>query len=618
MTELLEYKAAAIQYEPKIGDKAENVKRQLELTSEASEEGAKLIVLPEMNQVGYCFYSRDEVRPYVEPIPGPTIDKYSGIARRYGTYIVVALPEVNPQTGNYYNAQALVGPEGLIGKYRKVHSYISEPKWAKDGDLGFPVYDTEVGKLGMLICMDQHFFESSRVLTLIGADVICFSTNWLDERGPAPVWMTRAFENGAYVVCADRWGLERGVQFTGSSCMLNPDGSIQKMKDAGNGIVYGDVDLRKARDKRFPGGQGDRIQDRRPELYAQVSLNTYLWNPLKFFGLYRNRPLPAGRRSVITVAQFKPKRLDHHGNLARIAKLVTKAKKNRSNLVVFPELSGTGADLSRKDAESTAESIDGPTIKGLTSIAKKNGLHLITTFVEREKGRLYNTAVLLGKDGPVGKYRKLHLSGSDKVWATPGDMGFPTFDIPAGRVGMLAGYDSMFPEAFRCLAADGADIIAVPSAVEFPLPIGSRGTVLPHPKPIPTGAEPLHWHLWRVRAGESCTYVAFANQIKTESGKKYFGRSGIFQPDLFAHPRKEITASSNKEEILNLRIDTTNLDSELPTNPVRAKYLLKMRQPYWYDAVVTRRSEPKPVAADSQAPIEISQTYLSGEAVDAQ
>jgi len=200
LTRLSRYKAAAIQYEPRILEKAENVKRQLQLTADAAGNGAKLIVLPEMNQVGYCYYDREEIRPYVEPIPGPTTQKYAEIARRFDTHIVVALAEVDPETDNFYNAQALIGPDGLIGKYRKVHSFISENKWAKDGDLGFPVYDTEVGRLGMLICMDQHYFETSRTLALKGADVICFSTAWLDERGPAPVWITRSFENGVYAL----------------------------------------------------------------------------------------------------------------------------------------------------------------------------------------------------------------------------------------------------------------------------------------------------------------------------------------------------------------------------------------------------------------------------------
>ncbi|HLQ06731.1 MAG TPA: nitrilase-related carbon-nitrogen hydrolase [Nitrososphaerales archaeon] len=577
-----------MQYEPKMHAKTENVRDQLRMTTEAARNGAKLIVLPEMNQASYCYYNREEIRPYVEPIPGPTTEKYEEIARKYETHIVVGLPEVGLETDNYYNAQALIGPDGLVGKYRKMHSYISEPKWAKDGDLGFRVYDTEIGRLGMLICMDQHYFESSRILSLGGADVICFSTAWLDERGPAPVWISRSFENGVYTVCADRWGLERGTQFTGGSCILNPDGSIQSLRDGGNGIVYGEIELSKARDKRFPTGCDNRFSDRRPKEYMNVSLNTYLWNPLKSFGQYNRRSLPLGRRSVVSVAQFRPEKLARDENLRKIAGIASRAAKARSDLLVLPELAATGAVFKGPvEAGSVAEATDGRTVKRLSSIAEKNKVFIVTSIVEQDGDKLYNTGLLLEGSGVVGKYRKLHLNHLDKRWATPGNLGLSTFDIPVGRIGLIVGHDSMFPETFRCLAGDGADIICVPSAVEYPAPIASAGTTIPHPKPIPTGPDPLHWHLWRVRAGESCTYVAFANQFGTETGVTFIGRSGVFQPDLFAFPRKETVASEDREEIRRLEVDTRNLKSDQPTNPVRSKYLLRMRLPYWYDPIVT-------------------------------
>jgi predicted amidohydrolase len=265
---------------------------------------------------------------------------------------------------------------------------------------------------------------------------------------------------------------------------------------------------------------------------------------------------------------------------------------------VLPELATTGAVFKNAaEAGTVAETTNGRTVKSLSSIAEKNKVSIVTSFVEQDGGKLYNTGLLLDGNGVVGKYRKLHLNHLDRRWATPGNLGLPTFDTKVGRIGLVVGYDGMFPEAFRCLAGDGADIICAPSAVEFPAPIASEGTTIPHPRPIPTGPDPLHWHLWRVRAGESCTYVAFANQFGTESGVNFIGRSGIFQPDLFAFPRKETVASENREEILTLEVDTRNLKSDQPTNPVRSKYLLRMRLPYWYDPVVMHpRKDTKSIA----------------------
>ena len=225
------------------------------------------------------------------------------------------MPEVDPATSVYYNSLALIGPAGLIGVYRKIHSYISEPRWARDGDLGFPVWDTPLGRLAGVICMDAEFFEATRIPALLGADVLLFPTNWLEEKCPSNRWMARAFENGAYFIAANRCGVERSVQFSGGSCVLDPDGAIQAYLDNGEGIVYGEVDLARARDKRWgplvkdDGGTshlepvGDRIADRRPAEYLTLVNNTYLWEPLMFHGLYDMGELPPGQLSCVGIIQ---------------------------------------------------------------------------------------------------------------------------------------------------------------------------------------------------------------------------------------------------------------------------------------------------------------------------
>src|SRR5215213_5616048 len=157
------YRVAAIQFEPRLGAKAENIMRLLELTETAARAGARVIVHPEMATTGYCWYDRDEIRPHVEPIPGPTIQAFAELARGYGCFVVVGMPEIAPRTGIFYNSAALVGPEGVVGVYRKTHSYISEPKWAKDGDFGLPVFESNIGRIAISICMDAAYPETARV-----------------------------------------------------------------------------------------------------------------------------------------------------------------------------------------------------------------------------------------------------------------------------------------------------------------------------------------------------------------------------------------------------------------------------------------------------------------------
>src|SRR5579864_1807117 len=248
---LARYRVAAIQYEPILGEKEKNVTDLLRLVEEAAQHEARLIVLPEMATTGYCWQSRAEIAPHVEPIPGPTTERFQQLATRYGCYIAVSLAEVDLTTDVYYNSMALLGPEGLVGNYRKIHSYISEPRWARDGDLGMPVWDTPLGRLAPMICMDAMYFEAARIPALHDADVLLFPTNWNDEKCPSSWWMARAFENGVYFIAANRYGSERGVQFSGGSCILNPDGSIQAYLDNGEGIVYGEVDLSRCRNKSW-------------------------------------------------------------------------------------------------------------------------------------------------------------------------------------------------------------------------------------------------------------------------------------------------------------------------------------------------------------------------------
>ena len=100
----------------------------------------QLIALPEMSTTGYCWYSREEIAPFVETIPGPTTDRFAAIAAAYQCWIVVGMAEVDARTGVYYNAAVLIGPEGVVGVHRKTHSYVSETKWAKQGAISSRLY----------------------------------------------------------------------------------------------------------------------------------------------------------------------------------------------------------------------------------------------------------------------------------------------------------------------------------------------------------------------------------------------------------------------------------------------------------------------------------------------
>ncbi|MCL5046470.1 MAG: hypothetical protein M1598_06745, partial [Actinobacteria bacterium] len=456
----MKYLAACVQYEPAIFEKEKNTAALIGFVEQAASKGARLVVMPEMATTGYCFQGRDEISAVVEPLPGRTSERFAAAARKHRLHLVLGLAEVDPGTGIYYNTAVLIGPGGeIIGKYRKTHSFIDETRWAKDGDLGIPVFETDIGRIAMLVCMDAMYFEPARVAALKGADVIALPTNWLGGQRP---WYARALENGVYLLAADRWGEERGTRFAGNSTIIDPEGKAAAKFPQGDGVILAEIDLEKARLKAYP-GIGDRLGERRPGEYHGVVINSHLWGiPTAVAGLSQ-------KESWVAVAQFEPVPGNAEANLAKMEALVDSALAEASgrgvklDLVVFPELAPTGP-VSGEEMRGLADPIPGKVTRWAADLAGRAGAYLVLGLAEAEGDRLYNSAVIAAPGEICGLYRKVHLNESDRGWATPGDLGFPTFDLPLGRAGLLIGSDLFFPESARCLAKAGCDLVCVPSA----------------------------------------------------------------------------------------------------------------------------------------------------------
>ena len=172
-----------------------------------------------------------------------------------------------------------------------------------------------------------------------------------------------------------------------------------------------------------------------------MNLNAYLWNPLDFHGLYGYDPLPPGKKSIVSVAQVNPVKGDVDANIAIIAEKAAAAAAGGSELIVFPELMLTGP-VDAAGAKQLAESAQGASVDKVIDISMKHHIYIVAGMVEKDGDALYNTAILTGPEGLAGKYRKMHLAESDKAWAAPGNLGFPHFNTPVGRVGILIGHDA--------------------------------------------------------------------------------------------------------------------------------------------------------------------------------
>ena len=140
-------KIAGLQMEPKILQKDGNLKRCLELIQDTAKEGARLIVFPECALTGYIYTSLEEALPLCEPIPGPSTDKILGVCQKLNVYVVIGLLETD--NGKCYNAAVLVGPQGVLAKYRKVHlPYLGVDRFVNHGNQPLTVCQTEIGRIG--------------------------------------------------------------------------------------------------------------------------------------------------------------------------------------------------------------------------------------------------------------------------------------------------------------------------------------------------------------------------------------------------------------------------------------------------------------------------------------
>ena len=270
-------KIAAVQMNPKIMRSRENLDKILLKTRSAASNGADLIVFPECALAGYVFASREEAIPFMETVPGPSTDRLIACCKELSVHVVVGLLEID--AGRCFNVAVLMGPQGLIGKYRKNHlPFLGIDRFIDPGDKPFQVYKTPVGNIGIHICYDCNFPESARVMTLLGADILTLPTNWPEGRGKVAKYVinTRAYENKVHLVAVNRVGRERGVRFIGSSKIIDAWGDT--LAEAGSDdeeIIYAEVTLAEARQKRivFKAGEFelDFIGDRRPELYGKVT-----------------------------------------------------------------------------------------------------------------------------------------------------------------------------------------------------------------------------------------------------------------------------------------------------------------------------------------------------------
>jgi predicted amidohydrolase len=260
--------------------------------------------------------------------------------------------------------------------------------------------------------------------------------------------------------------------------------------------------------------------------------------------------------------QFAPVLGDVHATIEKIDRLGAQCV--GADLMVLPELCNSGYNFaSQEQAWATSEEIgDGIFVQFLESFCRRLGCHVVSGLNERQGPHLYNTAVLIGPRGYVGKYRKLHLFMNEKDFFEPGDAGLPVFDIGLCKVGMLVCFDWIFPEAWRVLALKGADVICHPSNLVLP--------------GLAQQAVPVH-------ALSNRLYIVTANRIGSEGKLTFTGMSTI------ADPKGQVLAQASRtgEEIGSVEIDISLARSKDITS---RNNVLADRRPEQYTLLVERET----------------------------
>lgn len=255
-------KTGYLQFAPVFGDTEANMQRISTLLDDCQE--ADLLVLPELASTGYRFSSPDEAMSLSQADDGEFVQFLADQSASRGFHIVAGF---NERDGNrLFNSSVLVGPRGMIGKFRKLHLFMDEKDIFEPGDLGLPVFDIGSCKVGMLVCFDWVFPEAWRALALAGADIICHPSNLVLPYAQQAV-PVHAMVNRIYAVTCNRIGVEKDLTFTGQSIITNPRGDVLSRAPADQqSISIVNVDIAAARDKAIT-ARNDVLKDRRSDVY---------------------------------------------------------------------------------------------------------------------------------------------------------------------------------------------------------------------------------------------------------------------------------------------------------------------------------------------------------------
>jgi len=238
------------QFEPGFGDKQGNLEKMEKVIEQASLEGSKLVLFPELCLSGY--FIQDIKTEIAEPIDGKSVQYMQSLCKKRSVHAIFSWPELG-EDRRIYNSACLISDHGEIaGNYRKVHLYDREKEIFEPGDT-FKVFQTALGRIGIMICFDLDFPESARSLYAGGADIIMVPTNnfYPYERYQEVYLKARSMENELPIAICNRTGQEQDLVYFGESAAYDAHGyQLMKLDEKANAVTV-EIPLNKEKDNNL-------------------------------------------------------------------------------------------------------------------------------------------------------------------------------------------------------------------------------------------------------------------------------------------------------------------------------------------------------------------------------
>ncbi len=479
----------------------EALERALALIDRAVERyQPDLIVTPECTYPAYVLGS---VKEFKAAYPGDPLPVFAEKARQHRVHLCVGLatPAETDTGPMIYNEAVLFGPDGaIIGRTAKSLLWHFDSRWFCPGST-YPVFETSIGRIGLLVCADGRMPEIARSLALGGAQIILDPTAWVSYgtdkthllNAQADYMLaTRAFENGVWCAASDKVGLERGtVLYAGRSSIISPTGrKVAEGPSDQEEIVFAEAELPHRAISAAP---------RRPELYQNLVKPT---ESLPVHALLQEPLVPQRAYFRGGVAQYPPfETTQEMGETVR--PLIAQFAREGVELAVLPDVppSIAGDAVHRGDLVFPFYRV----------LSKQSGVAILATAIETEGERRYKTARLFCQGQEIGMWRQTHFSAQDEgEWTLGGEIG-PVVKLPGqseARIGVMLGADGYGPEVARCLMLAGADLILWPTRALLPGADSSFGLT----------------QLARSRAAENRVFVLCATPFERVSGLDETGR----------------------------------------------------------------------------------------------